>query len=84
MELTEEIRRVIESNIETEEVYVLDPQNDQTHLQAIVVSKSFENTPLVKRHKLVMGSLKNHFATTLHALALKTYTPQEWEEQRSS
>ncbi|MDN3504842.1 MAG: BolA family transcriptional regulator [Rhabdochlamydiaceae bacterium] len=74
-----DIKKTIEEAIETEQVQVLDPQNDMTHLQAIVVSKSFEGMPLVKRHKSVMNPLKNHFATTLHALALKTYTPQEWE-----
>lgn len=73
------IKIAIENALETEEVHVLDPQSDLTHLQAIVVSKQFEGMPLIARHQCIMKALKEHFATTLHALQLKTYTPQEWE-----
>jgi acid stress-induced BolA-like protein IbaG/YrbA len=49
------------------------------HLQAIVVSAEFEGKTLVKQHQMVYKAVKEAMATeVIHALALKTYTPQEW------
>lgn len=51
------------------------------HLQAIVVSPAFEGQTLVKQHQMVYKAVKEAMATeAIHALALKTYTPQEWEK----
>ena len=61
---------------------------DGTHWSAIVISPSFEGLMLVKQHQMVLNALKSEFdSERLHALQLKTYTPQKWEaaqSQRSS
>jgi stress-induced morphogen len=50
------------------------------HLQATVVSSAFNGQTLVKQHQMVYKAVKEAMATeAIHALALKTYTPQEWE-----
>lgn len=54
-------------------------QAEGTHLQIAVVSRQFEGLNLLDRHRLVHAALKEAFAQGLHALELKTYTPQEWE-----
>ncbi len=64
------------------QVIVADPHNDGEHFEAIVISPSFETMTLVKQHQLVMNALKEKFATTVHALALKTFTPKKWNEQK--
>lgn len=49
----------------------------QTHYKAVVVSEQFEGLNSVKRHQKVyatLGELMGQF----HALALHTYTPEEW------
>jgi stress-induced morphogen len=44
----------------------------------LIVSKSFEGLSTLNRHKLVMGTLKNHFQSgEIHALSLSTKTPLE-------
>jgi acid stress-induced BolA-like protein IbaG/YrbA len=49
------------------------------HLDAIVISPAFEGMPPVKQHRMVMTPLKSAFGNeSLHALALKTYTPEKW------
>lgn len=53
-------------------VTVTDPQNDGQHLEAEVISSSFEGLSRVQQHKMVMQVLKNDFDTRLHALRLKT------------
>ncbi|APC18219.1 BolA family transcriptional regulator [Pseudomonas frederiksbergensis] len=49
----------------------------QTHFKAVVVSEQFTGLNSVKRHQKVyatLGDLMGEF----HALALHTYTPEEW------
>ena len=47
------------------------------HLELNVVSEKFSGLSLVQQHQLVYGALKNELKTeTIHALALKTSTPQ--------
>ena len=51
----------------------------QTHFKAVVVSEQFSGLNRVKRHQKVyaaLGDLMGEF----HALALHTYTPEEWAE----
>ena len=44
----------------------------------VIVSKSFEGLSTLNRHKLVMGTLKDHFQSgEVHALSLSTQTPAE-------
>lgn len=50
-------------------------------LQVVIVSSKFENMPLVKQHQLVYSILKEELANNVHALAIKTATPEKWLEQ---
>ncbi|MBH10356.1 MAG: BolA family transcriptional regulator [Candidatus Marinimicrobia bacterium] len=50
------------------------------HLEAIIVSNSFEGLTLINRHKKVyeaMGELMKH---EIHALSMKTHTKSEWDK----
>ena len=78
----EEIKTTIEKTIPQVTVYVQDPMNDGQHLRAFVISPVFEGLPLVKQHQMIMAPLKEAFATSVHALGLKTFTPQKWEEEK--
>lgn len=77
-----EIKQRIEQAIPNATAYVLDPMNDGQHLQAFVVSSSFEGLPVFKQQQMVMTALKDVFAT-VHALGLKTFTPAKWNETKS-
>ena len=83
----EHIQNAIQSAIPDARVAVVDPYNDGQHFEAYVVSSSFEGLPLVRQHQLVLNSLKDEFASNVvHALALKTFTPEKWaaSEQKES
>ena len=82
--MEQEIKTIIQQALPDADVYVLDPQNDGQHFEAIVVSPSFEGQSLVKQHQAVMKPLKESFETTVHALALKTFTPEKWEAVKSN
>lgn len=79
MAMVEHIQATIEKAIPDARVAVIDPYNDGQHFEAYVVSESFEGLSLVKQHQLVLNSLKDEFAgNVVHALALKTFTPEKW------
>jgi stress-induced morphogen len=79
--LTQEIENTIKAAMPDAQVIVSDPMNDNTHLEAIVISPSFEGKTRVQQHQMVMKPLREHFASGLHALALKTYRPDQWTQK---
>jgi acid stress-induced BolA-like protein IbaG/YrbA len=53
---------------------------DGEHFEAIVVSDEFTGKTKVKQHQLVYGALQAELAANvIHALSLKTYTPEAWQ-----
>lgn len=51
----------------------------QGHYEAVVVSPAFEGKRSVARHQLVYGALGQRVGREIHALALRTFTPEEWQ-----
>ena len=74
-ELTDQIEQIISAALPDASVSVTDPMNDGAHLEATVVCQSFAGKSLVDQHRQVMNALKEKFAGDLHALKLKTKTP---------
>lgn len=52
----------------------------ETHYKAVIVSPLFADMNAVKRHQRVYACL-GELMGQVHALALHTYTPQEWAQQ---
>ena len=77
-DLTKQIEEIILAAVPNAQVIVHDPMNDGAHLEATVISESFVGMTLVDQHRQVMQALKHAFAGDLHALALKTFTPEKW------
>jgi len=76
----EQVEAMIKAQIPDAQVQVQDLTGGGDHLQAIVVSSEFEGKSLIKQHQLVYGALQTAMATeAIHALALKTYTPESWK-----
>lgn len=50
------------------------------HYDAIVVSESFAGKTMMQQHRIVYAALADQMQTTIHALALKTYTPEQWQQ----
>jgi len=47
------------------------------HFRVVVVSTAFDGRSLVERHRMVNAALEGLFAGRIHALALRTLTPDE-------
>ena len=52
---------------------------DGRHFEAVVISPQFQDKTRVQQHRLVYQTLGDRMQTDqIHALALKTYTPEDW------
>lgn len=80
----EEIKKTIEEHVPDSTAHVMDPMNDGQHLQAIVISSTFEGMLLIKQHRLVKNAMKDALqGEDVHALSIKTFTPEKWDMERT-
>ena len=54
------------------------PPNSETHFKVVLVSELFDGLRSVQRHQKVYSVLSEFMRTGVHALALHTYTQDEW------
>jgi len=54
--------------------------DDGTHFEALIVSPAFEGKSMIKQHQLVYAALGDRMRAEIHALSMKTYSPQKWSE----
>jgi acid stress-induced BolA-like protein IbaG/YrbA len=70
----ESVKAGIEGGLACERVEV---EGDGQHFQALVVSTAFEGKTRVQRHQLVYKALGERMREEIHALSMRTLTPQE-------
>ena len=58
------------------------PENSETHFRVVIVSDAFDGQRKVARHQQVYALLADQLEGPVHALALHTYTPEEWQERQ--
>jgi len=64
---------------------VIVSSNDQIHFDAIIITDAFKDQKLIERQKLVYAIVGSHITSgAIHALSLKTYTQQEWQNKCGS
>ena len=69
----------IEKSIRTGlDVTHVEVTGDGAHFEAVVVSPAFAGLARVRRHQLVYGALGDRMREEIHALSMKTLTPDEW------
>jgi len=75
--LVDSISQQIAAGIDCEYIEV---DGDGRHFQATLVSKAFEGKRLVQRHQMVYAALGDRMREEIHALSMKTLTPQEFQD----
>ena len=56
------------------------PKGSESHFKLIVVSAQFNDQRNLHRHRMVYSALEQELAGSVHALALHTYTQEQWRE----
>jgi len=69
------IQQGIEAGLACEHVEVI---GDGQHFQALIVSAEFAGRGRVQRHQLVYAALGDRMREEIHALSMRTLTPEEW------
>ena len=54
--------------------------DDGTHFEAVIVSPSFVGKSMVQQHQLVYAALGDRMRAEIHALSMKTLTPEAWQK----
>lgn len=57
------------------------PPGSESHFRVVLVSAVFDGLRAVARHQRVYRELAEELAGGVHALALHTYTPAEWQQR---
>ncbi|MCG8557359.1 MAG: BolA family transcriptional regulator [Proteobacteria bacterium] len=72
------LARLREAFPEAEKIELKDLTGTKDHYQALIVSNVFAGKPRVAQHQLVYAALGELMAGPVHALALRTCTPEAW------
>jgi len=72
----EQVRQYIADNLDCEQLEV---QGDGAHFEALIVSPAFEGKRLIARHQLVYSALGERMKAEIHALSMRTLTPDEYK-----
>lgn len=75
-----EIKARIENSLPTTYVNIVDLGGGD-HIQAIVVSDSFKGKTLIQQHKMVLDLFRSEIdSNEVHALTMKTMTPEQFDK----
>lgn len=73
----EELKEIIEGGIPDSTVTVTDLTGTRDHYRVDVVSPVFEGKTLVQQHQVVYRAVGDHMTGAVHALQIRTRTPEE-------
>jgi acid stress-induced BolA-like protein IbaG/YrbA len=73
----EDIKQYIAAGLTCEHLAV---EGDGQHFYATIVSDAFDGKRPIQRHQLVYAVLGDRMKAEIHALSMKTLTPDEWRK----
>ena len=65
------------------EIVLDDLTGTKDHYQAKIVSAAFSGKTPIQQHQLVYAALVEEMKGPIHALSLKTYSPESWAKQEN-
>lgn len=69
------VKSYIEQNLACDHVQVA---GDGHHFEALIVSPAFRGKSRVQQHQVVYKALGDRMREEIHALSMKTFTPEDW------
>lgn len=75
-----EITTMLQASIPDAEVIV--ETDDGTHFEATIITDAFKEKKSLERQKMIYAVIGQHITSgSIHALSLKTFTQQEWQDK---
>jgi len=75
----ESIQKDIAQGMKTSYLTVV---GDGQHFEAVIVSEEFAGLSRIQRQQRVNKTLGERMTGEIHALSMKTFTPQEWQDKK--
>ncbi len=72
----DQVHQYIADNLDCQHLQV---HGDGSHFEALIVSNAFEGKRLIARHQLVYAALGERMKAEIHALSMRTLTPDEYK-----
>lgn len=79
---SEHIKETIEKELPCDLVQV--EGDDGHHFNAVIVSAEFRDKNMIQQHQLVYKALGDKMKQEIHALSMKTLTPEQWSTSQAS
>lgn len=73
-----ELQTMLEDSFPGGEVHLSSPMNDNNHFRLVIISDRFDGKSMVEQHQLVYQAVGDAMREAVHALSLKTFTPDQW------
>jgi len=77
----EQVRQYIADGLPCDHISV---EGDGAHFEALIVSSQFVGKRPIARHQLVYAALGDRMHAEIHALSMRTLTPDEFRTQRQA
>jgi stress-induced morphogen len=74
----DQVKALLDAAFPSADIELVDLTGTRDHYQARIVSSAFSGKSLIEQHQLVYRALGDAMHGPIHALALKTYTPEAW------
>lgn len=71
----EQVRSYIQESLPCDHVEVV---GDGHHFEAVIVSAEFRGKTRVQQHQAVYSALGDRMREEIHALSMRTLTPEDW------
>ena len=71
----EDVERYISEKLSCDFIEV---RGDGQHFEAVIVSAVFTGKSMVQQHQAVYQALGERMREEIHALSMKTYSPEQW------
>ena len=78
----QKVRELLVDGLPDATVEVKDLTGTKDHYEARIASPAFSGKSLIEQHKLVYAALGSAMDGPIHALALKTFTPDQWAKMQ--
>ena len=76
----ENIKQMIEQGLEGARANVV---GDGRHFEAVIVCEAFTGKSMVEQHQMVYRALGDNMDEAIHALSMRTLTPEQYAQQQS-
>jgi acid stress-induced BolA-like protein IbaG/YrbA len=76
----EDIKRLIETGLAGAQVKV---SGDGYHFEAVIISQVFTGKSKVQQHQMVYQALGDKMKQEIHALSMRTLTPEQWQQEEN-